>query len=525
MMKDKVRHLFDEPACATNQAKPEKERRAGCSKPLTPGAAAGGCAFDGAKIALQPVTDVAHLVHGPLACEGNSWDNRGSASSGPMLWRTSFTTDLAELDIVMGEAERKLYRAIREIATRFSPPAIFVYSTCVTALIGDDIEAVCKHATGKYGLPVIPINAPGFVGSKNLGNKLAGDALFERVMGTLEPEDIGPTDINVLGEFNLAGEFWQVKPLFEQLGIRIRASIPGDARYADIAAAHTARVNMVVCSTALVTLARKMRERWGMPFFEGSFYGISDTSDALRSAAALLVEQGGAPHLLDRAEALIAQEEAHAFAQLAPYRARLEGKRVLLNTGGVKSWSVVSALMEIGMEIVGTSVKKSTPEDKERIRALMRDDPHMFETMAPRDLYRMLSDGEADIMLSGGRTQFIALKAKVPWLDINQERHHAYAGYDGMVELVRQIDLAIHNPVWAQVHAPAPWDADGCVTAHPVAVVPLAESGSSPDEDPAFAARHRKKFAGTRVDNTDPDFLAHHRKKFTSATGDDMGEC
>ena len=64
-------------------------------------------------------------------------------------------------------------------------------------------------------------------------------------------------------------------------------------------------------------------------------------------------------------------------------------------------------------------------------------------------------------MLSGGRTQFIALKAKTPWLDINQERHHPYAGYDGMVELVRQIDLAIHNPVWADVRAPAPWDRAG----------------------------------------------------------------
>ena len=59
-------------------------------------------------------------------------------------------------------------------------------------------------------------------------------------------------------------------------------------------------------------------------------------------------------------------------------------------------------------------------------------------------------------MLSGGRTQFIALKAKTPWLDINQERRRAYAGYDGMVELVRQIDLAIHNPIWEEVSAPRP---------------------------------------------------------------------
>ena len=87
-LKSKVAEVFDEPGCEKNQAKGDKERKKGCSKPLTPGAAAGGCAFDGAKIALQPITDVVHLVHGPLACEGNGWDNRHAASSGPTLYRT-----------------------------------------------------------------------------------------------------------------------------------------------------------------------------------------------------------------------------------------------------------------------------------------------------------------------------------------------------------------------------------------------------------------------------------------------------
>lgn len=504
MLKDKIATVFDEPACDKNQAKSEKERKKGCSKPLTPGAAAGGCAFDGAKIALQPITDVAHLVHAPLACEGNSWDNRGAASSGPDLWRTSFTTDLSELDIVMGQGEKKLLKAIREIAARYAPPAIFVYSTCVTALVGDDIEAVCRHATETVGLPVIPINAPGFVGSKNLGNKLAGEALIDHVIGTREVDDAGPTDINILGEFNLSGEFWMVKPLFEKLGIRIRASIPGDARYADVAAAHTARVNMMVCSTALINLARKMEERWDIPFFEGSFYGITDTSDALRQTARLLVDRGAQGDLIEQTEALIAEEEERAWQRLAPYRDRLAGKRVLLNTGGVKSWSVVSALMEIGMEIVGTSVKKSTPEDKERIKELMKDDPHMFEGMAPRELYAMLADGKADIMLSGGRTQFIALKAKTAWLDINQERHHPYAGYDGMVELVRQIDLAISNPVWAAVREPAPWDHDGNVESLGL--------DAATDRQPAMLP-------------IQPDFVAHSRRKFAATTADDLGEC
>ncbi len=131
---------------------------------------------------------------------------------------------------------------------------------------------------------------------------------------------------------------------------------------------------------------------------------------------------------------------------------------MLLITGGVKSWSVVAALQEAGMELVGTSVKKSTKEDKERIKEMMGQDAHMIEDMAPREMYRMLKDAQADIMLSGGRTQFVALKAKMPWLDINQERHYAYAGYEGMVKLVREIDKALSNPVWSQVRTPAPWD-------------------------------------------------------------------
>lgn len=457
MLKQKVKELFNEPGCATNRGKSEGDRKKGCGKPLVPGAAAGGCAFDGAKICLQPIADAAHLVHGPLACEGNSWDSRHALSSGPSLYRTGFTTDLSEFDVIHG-GEKKLYKAIKEIVAKYDPPAVFVYQTCVPALIGDDIARVCRHATEKLGKPVIPVEAPGFVGSKNLGNKLGGEALLDYVIGTREPETVTPTDINILGEYNVAGEMWQVTPLFEKLGIRILASVTGDGRYADVAAAHRARVNMLVCSQALINVARKMEERYGIPYFEGSFYGISDTSEALRTTARLLVERGAPADLKDRTEALIAEEEARTWAHLEAFKARLAGKRVLLYTGGVKSWSVVSALQEIGMTIVGTSVRKSTQGDKDRIRALMGEEAPMFDAIPPREMYRMLKEGEADIMLSGGRTQFVALKARVPWLDINQERSHAYAGYEGMVELVRRLDLELNNPVWEQVRAPAPWE-------------------------------------------------------------------
>jgi len=462
-LKAKIAEVFDEPGCDINQAKSAKARKKGCTKQLTPGAAAGGCAFDGAKIALQPIVDVAHLVHGPIACEGNSWDNRHSASSGSQIYRTGFTTDISELDVIYG-GEKRLFKAIREIIEKYDPPAVFVYQTCVTALIGDDVEAVCQRAAEKFGKPVIPVNAPGFAGPKNLGNKLGAESVLDHVIGTEEPAYTTPYDINIIGEYNLVGELWQVRPLLDALGIRVLSCISGDGRYHEIASSHRAKANMMVCSKSMVNIATKMQQRWGIPYFEGSFYGIADMSSTLREIARLLVEQGADAELKDRTEALIAIEEARAWERIRAYRERLAGKKVLLITGGVKSWSVVSALQEAGLEVVGTSVKKSTKEDKAKLKEMFaalhgdQADAHMIDDMTPRQMYAMLREARADIMLSGGRSQFVALKARMPWMDINQERYHAFAGYEGMVTMVEQIDKALFNPMWAQVRTPAPWE-------------------------------------------------------------------
>ncbi len=491
-----IQQVFNEPGCAKNQNKSEAEKKKGCTKQLQPGGAAGGCAFDGAKIALQPLTDVAHLVHGPIACEGNSWDNRGAKSSGSNIWRTGFTTDISESDVGFGGGKR-IYKAIKEVISKYDPPAVFVYQTCVPAMIGDDIDAVCKAAKEKFGKPVIPINSPGFVGPKNLGNKLAGEAILEHVIGTEEPEYTTPYDINIIGEYNLSGELWQVKPLLDELGIRILSCISGDGKYKEVASSHRAKAAMMVCSKAMINVARKMEERYGIPFFEGSFYGIEDSSDSLREIARMLIERGADPELMERTEAVIAREEKKAWDAIGKYKERFKGKKVLLITGGVKSWSVVAALQEAGLDLVGTSVKKSTKEDKERIKELMGQDAHMIEDMTPREMYKMLKDAKADIMLSGGRSQFIALKAGMPWLDINQERHHAYMGYVGIVTLLREVEKALFNPMWAEVRRPAPWQEQGD-TWQARALAAMAAEEMQADADPVFAEERRRK---TRICN------------------------
>jgi nitrogenase molybdenum-cofactor synthesis protein NifE len=136
-------------------------------------------------IVLQPIADTAHLVHGPIACCGNTWEGRGTLSSRGDLHTMGFTTDMGEIDIVYG-SEEKLLDAIRRTFGAVRPKAIFVYATCVSGMTGEDIDAVCKQAEDELDIRVIPVNAPGFVGPKNLGNRIAGEVLLEHVIGTGE---------------------------------------------------------------------------------------------------------------------------------------------------------------------------------------------------------------------------------------------------------------------------------------------------------------------------------------------------
>jgi nitrogenase molybdenum-cofactor synthesis protein NifE len=464
-----IAELLDEPACTHN-----KKSKSGCAKPK-PGATAGGCAFDGAQIALLPIADVAHIVHGPIACAGSSWDNRGTRSSGPTLYRLGMTTDLTEQDIVMGRGEKRLFHSIKQAIDDYNPPGIFVYNTCVPALVGDDVLAICKSAEERWGVPVVPVDAAGFYGTKNLGNRIAGEAMVKYVVGTREPDPlpqgserngIKVHDVNLVGEYNIAGEFWHVLPLLDELGIRILCTLSGDARFREVQTMHRAQVNMMVCSKAMINVARKLQEQYGTPWFEGSFYGITDTSQALRDFARIIND----PDLTERTEALIAREEARIHEALQPWRERLKGKRVLLYTGGVKSWSVISALQDLGMVVVATGTKKSTEEDKARIRELMGEDTKMIEEGSPKALLQVVKDYQADILIAGGRNMYTALKAKLPFLDINQEREFGYAGYQGMLELVRQLALTLESPVWEAVRKPAPWLTETGATGQPLVV-------------------------------------------------------
>jgi nitrogenase molybdenum-cofactor synthesis protein NifE len=401
------------------------------------------CAFDGAMIVLQPIADAAHIVHGPIACCGNSWEGRGSLSKvgarhAVPLHKMGFTTDMSEMDIVYG-SEEKLYKAVLDTCEAVKPKAVFVYATCVSGLIGEDMEDVCKRAERESGVRVIPVNAPGFVGPKNLGNRIAGEVLLDHVIGTGEPNFTSSCDINLIGEYNIAGDLWLVEPVLRDAGIRVLSRITGDSTFGEITYAHRAKLNVVVCSRALINIAKEMERRYGIPYIEVSFFGKTEMSKALRAIAAKSIEQGVlGQEVIKSVEAVILRQEERLFDRLKAYE-HLKGKKAVLYTGGVKSWSFISALRDLGIEIKAVGTKKSSIEDEEKMREIMGEDAPLIEDTTPKNLLRLLKENNADILVAGGRNQYLAIKEGYPFVDVNQERHIAYAGYEGLINLAEQI--------------------------------------------------------------------------------------
>lgn len=449
----KIKELMNESACSHSKDKKPGE---GCDKPK-PGLAAGGCAFDGAQISLFPYADAVHLVHGPQTCLGASWETRETLSSykGRNHTFMGFTTGITTNDVIFG-GDKRLEDSIEYIVKEYAPEAIFVYSTCVTALVGDDIDMTCKQGSEKFDIPVVPVHAPGFVGGKNLGSRLAGEAVLENLIGTKEPESTTPYDINLIGDYNVTGDMWQYLPILEKIGIRVLSSMSGDGRVSDIRCAHRAKLNVIVCAKSLVTLCRKMNEQYDIPWISVSFYGKRDTSFAIMEIAKAL----GDEKLIEKAKKILAEEEVKLEERLIPYKKMFAGKKAVLNTGGNKAWSIASGLQDLGIEVVATSIRKSTADDIEKAREYLGEDAVLMKTPASQQS-KVIDEKGADILLAGGRSLYTAIKKKISFIDVNQEKKTSYGGFEGLINLAEDLKYAFNNPVFANVSQKAPWEMEG----------------------------------------------------------------
>ncbi len=402
------------------------------------------CVFCGSRVVLYPISDALHLVHGPIGCAAYTWDIRGALSSGPQLHRNSFSTDIQEFDVIYG-GEKKLYHALIELIDMYAPKAAFVYSTCIVGIIGDDVTAICKRVAAEKGIPVLPVHSEGFKGTKKDGYRAACEALYNLV-GTGSTEGISPYSVNILGDFNLAGETWIIRGYYERMGVQVVSCITGDARIEDVRRAHGARLNLVQCSGSMAHLATMMERDHGIPLKRVSYFGIEDMSAALYDTARFF---SGEPEIMRRTEELVRDEVAVIWPKLREYRAKLEGKRAAIYVGGAfKAFSLVRALKLLGMETSVVGSQTGGPEDYEQLQEMCDPGTIIVDDSNPLELAKFCLEKDVDLFIGGVKERPIAYKLGIGFCDHNHERKEPLAGFVGMLNFAREVYSTVASPVW-----------------------------------------------------------------------------
>jgi nitrogenase molybdenum-cofactor synthesis protein NifE len=415
-----------------------------CNKDSLAGAVSQrACVFCGSRVVLYPIADALHLVHGPIGCAVYTWDIRGALSSGPELHRLSFSTDLQELDVIFG-GEKKLEKALNELIDRHRPKAAFVYSTCIVGLIGDDLEAVCKKAAKEKGIPVLPVQSEGFKGNKRAGYEAACKAM-EQLVGTGDTGNISKYSINILGDFNLAGEIWLIREYFQKIGIEVVANITGDGRIGDIQRCHGAALNVVQCSGSTMDLAKMMERKYGIPSMRVSYFGVEDMAEALYSVAGHFND----PLLMENARKLVKEEVSALTPELARYKEALKGKKAAIYVGGAfKAFSLVKAFRLIGMDVVMVGSQTGTAEDYLELEQITDPGTIIVDDANPLELSAFLKEKDVDLFVGGVKERPIAYKLGVAFCDHNHERKEMLAGFHGMLNFAREVYASVMSPVW-----------------------------------------------------------------------------
>jgi nitrogenase molybdenum-iron protein alpha chain len=415
-----------------------------------------GCAYAGAKgVVWGPIRDMVHVSHGPVGCGWYSWGTRRNLMSGVngvTNFAMQFTSDFQEKDIVYG-GDKKLKQLLGEARELFPlAKGISVLSECPVGLIGDDINAVAKQSSAELDIPIIPCNCEGFRGvSQSLGHHISNDTIRDFVIETREfPEPVGPYDVALIGEYNIGGDAWSVKPLLEEIGLNVKAVWTGDGEIEKIAATHQVKLNIIHCYRSMNYMCKVMEEKYGIPWMELNFFGPAKIAASLRKLGEYFGEE-----IRQKAEAVIAKYEQQMQAVIDEYRPRLEGKKVMLYVGGLRPRHTVNAYEELGMMVVGSGYEFAHGDDYDRTAAEMPDATVIYDDISEYEFEQFAHELKPDLVGSGIKEKYLFQKMGIPFRQMHSWDYSGpYEGYEGFAVFARDVDMAVNSPTWSLVKAP-----------------------------------------------------------------------
>jgi nitrogenase molybdenum-iron protein alpha chain len=468
-----------------------------------------GCTYAGCKgVIMGPTRDIVNIVHGPIGCSFYAWLTRrnqtDAGENGENYMPYCFSTDMQDSDIIFG-GEKKLKAAIQEAYDLFHPKGICVFATCPVGLIGDDIHAVSREMKAKFGdCNVFAFSCEGYKGvSQSAGHHIANNQVFRHLVGTEEKEKEGEYKINLLGEYNIGGDGFEIDRVLKKCGITNIATFSGNSSYNQFATAHKADLSCVMCHRSINYVADMLETKYGIPWIKVNFIGAEATAKSLRKIG----QYFGDKALIDRIEAVITEEMLDVKKVLDDVKPRTEGKTAMLFVGGSRAHHYMELFNELGMKTLSTGYEFGHRDDYEgrqvipnlKVDADSRNieeieveaHPTEFKPRKTDDQLKSLEDTgfkfkdyeglipdmqkgtliiddlnqyeaeklveliKPDIFCAGIKEKFSIQKLGIPLKQLHSYDYGGpYAGFKGAVNFYKEIDRLVNSKVWSYMKAP-----------------------------------------------------------------------
>ncbi len=468
-----------------------------------------GCTYAGCKgVIMGPTRDIVNLVHGPIGCSFYAWlTRRNQTDAGPdgeNYMNYCFSTDMQDSDIIFG-GEKKLEAAIQEAYDLFHPKSIAVFATCPVGLIGDDIHTVSKRMKDKFGdCNVYAFSCEGYKGvSQSAGHHIANNQVFRHIVGENDVPKEGEYKINLLGEYNIGGDGFEIDRIFHKCGITCISTFSGNSTYDQFASAHQADLNAVMCHRSINYVADMLETKFGIPWIKVNFIGAKATAKSLRKIAEYFGDQA----LIERVEAVIAEEMPEVEAAIQEILPRTAGKTAMMFVGGSRAHHYKELFDELGMKTISAGYEFGHRDDYEGRQVIpnltvdadsrnieeievepdetrfkpRKSDAEMkkleesgyafkhYDGLAPdMDKGTLIIDDlnqyeaeklvelmKPDIFCAGIKEKFSIQKLGVPMKQLHSyDSGGPYAGFKGAINFYKEIDRLVNSKVWGYMKAP-----------------------------------------------------------------------
>jgi nitrogenase molybdenum-iron protein alpha chain len=466
-----------------------------------------GCTYAGCKgVVLGPTRDIINLVHGPIGCSFYAWLTRRNQTrplEGEDNYITySFSTDMQDENIVFG-GEAKLKEAVREAYEIFKPKAIGIFSTCPVGLIGDDVHSVSRDMKAELGINIFGFSCEGYRGvSQSAGHHIANNGVFKNVVGLNDRERAGKFQVNLLGEYNIGGDAFEIEKLFEEAGITLLSTFSGNSTIKSMEYSHTADLNMVMCHRSINYIAEMMEEKYGIPWIKVSFVGAESTCKSLRKIA----DYFGDADLKAKVDEIIAREMAKVEAVKSSIRPKVEGKLAMMFVGGSRAHHYQDLFAELGIRTVSAGYEFAHRDDYEGRKVIpsikidadtrnieelsvTKDEAHFrpdlvekkaelvskgfefkdYDGMMPDMLKnslviddvnhweteKLIEFYKPDVFCAGIKEKYVVQKAGVPLKQLHSYDYGGpYTAFDGAINFYVEMERMLATNIWKMIDAP-----------------------------------------------------------------------